>query len=86
MKWAISCLALLTAASSQPAIGRASGCQDAIRSYSGAVDEISSTLRRYASCVESSRGQDDCSFEFGRIRSAQWDFESAVSSYKNECE
>jgi hypothetical protein len=60
-------------------------CRDAVDRYNSALDDVSSTLRRYASCVSSSRGHDDCSSEFRRLRNAQDDFESAVSEYESEC-
>ena len=64
----------------------ASQCKYAADSYNSAVDSIGYALKRYARCVEGSAGSDDCSLEFRRLRSAQSDFESAVSSYRSECE
>jgi hypothetical protein len=61
-------------------------CQDAISQYNSAVSDISAALRRYTSCLSDSNGHDDCSTEFHRIRSAQDDFESAVSKYGMECD
>ena len=63
----------------------AAGCNDAIDSYNSAVDDISYNLRRYSGCVTNSQASDDCSFEFRRLKYAQDDFESAVSSYSYEC-
>jgi hypothetical protein len=60
-------------------------CQEAISEYNSAVSDISTTLRRYTNCVSSSNGHDDCSSEFRRLRSAQDDFENAVSKYGLEC-
>ena len=73
---------------SNPAIAQRDtpDCHDAIDKYNSAVDDISSALRRYSSCVSDSRGRDDCSSEFGHLKSAQSDFEDAVSAYGNECE
>lgn len=62
-----------------------SECSSAVDAYNSAVDEISSKLKRYAGCVEGSRGTDDCSYEFRRLKSAQYDFESAVSSFRSNC-
>jgi hypothetical protein len=58
----------------------ASDCSDEVQNYNNALEEVSSTLRRYSRCVADSRGHDDCSSEFRRLRNAQYDFESAVSS------
>jgi hypothetical protein len=40
---------------------------------------------RHAVVHADSRGHDDCPSEFHRLRSAQDDFESAVSSYQSDC-
>ncbi len=61
-------------------------CRDAIDRYNSAISDISSYLRRYTNCVSGSQGQDDCSSEFRRMKSAQDDFESAVSDYRSYCE
>ena len=61
-------------------------CEDAVDSYNGAVSEIEYQLGRYTRCLSNSAGEDDCNSEFRRLRSAQDDFESAVSSYRDECE
>ncbi len=58
----------------------ANDCSDEVQNYNNALEEVSSTLRRYSRCVADSRGHDDCSSEFRRLRNAQFDFESAVSS------
>ncbi len=60
-------------------------CQDAISEYNSAVSDITTALRRYASCISGSQGREDCSGEFRRLRSAQGDFENAVSKYMMEC-
>jgi hypothetical protein len=60
-------------------------CQDAIAAYNSAIDDVSTALRRYSSCLSNSQGHDDCSIQFRRLRSAQSDFESAVSRYGLEC-
>lgn len=61
-------------------------CDDAVSSYNSAMSDIESALKRYANCVSDSQGRDDCYSEFRRLRSAQDDFESAVSSYGSECD
>ena len=61
-------------------------CKDAIDQYNSARSDIADTLRRYASCAANSDGHDDCSSEFRRLKSAQDDFESAVSEYESECQ
>ena len=63
-----------------------SECRDAVDRYNSALDDVSDTLRRYSRCVSGSRGHDDCSSEFRRLKNAQDDFESAVSAYGSECD
>src|SRR5262245_41609148 len=82
----IVCLLTLILSSAAMAQRDRAACRDAIDRYNSAVSDISSYLRRYASCVSGSQGRDDCSSEFRRLRSAQDDFESAVSAYRNDCE
>jgi hypothetical protein len=61
-------------------------CREAIDKYNSATSDVSDALRRYANCVRDSVGHDDCSSEFSRSRSAQEDFESAVSAYETDCQ
>jgi hypothetical protein len=66
--------------------GRAyADCNLAVSSYNSAVSDIEMRLRRYTQCLANSQGTDDCSSEFRRLRSAQSDFESAVSDYQLNC-
>lgn len=60
-------------------------CDDAVQSYNSAISDIQSYLKRYTNCLSSSNGSDDCSSEFRRLRSAQSDYGSAVSSYQQYC-
>ena len=62
-----------------------SDCSDAVESYNSAMSEVEYGLKRYSRCVGSSQGGDDCSSEFRGLKSAHDDFESAVSSYGNDC-
>ena len=68
------------------ALGGPEECQEAIEGYNAAVDEIDYRLKKYVGCLSESQGQDDCYTEFRRLKSAQSDFESAVSDYQSECE
>lgn len=61
-------------------------CRVATDAYNSAIDDVAFTLKRYATCVSESKGRDDCSSEFRRLRSAQDDFESAVSAVGSECQ
>jgi hypothetical protein len=61
-------------------------CRSAIDQYNSAKRDVADELRRYANCIRDSDGHDDCSSEFSRLRSAQDDFESAVSEYESNCQ
>ncbi len=60
-------------------------CSDAISTYNSALSDIESYAKRYFRCIADSNGQDDCSSEFRKLKNAQSDFESAVSSYRLDC-
>jgi hypothetical protein len=60
-------------------------CQEAISDFESARSDISTALQSYVNCVSSSDGHDDCSSEFETLKSAQDDFEDAVSRYESEC-
>jgi hypothetical protein len=60
-------------------------CDSATSSCNMAISNISSYMSRYTSCLRGSDGQDDCSSEFRRLRSAQSDFEMAVLNFQTYC-
>jgi hypothetical protein len=62
-----------------------SECREAVDEYKSAKSDVADALRRYADCVSTSDGHEDCSVEFSTLHSAQDDFESAVSNYESEC-
>lgn len=62
------------------------GCQWAVDRYNSALSDISYAVSRYANCVGSSRGNDDCSMEFRRLKNAQSDFEQATMAYRFDCD
>lgn len=67
-------------------LAQSSDCQWAVDQYNSAMSDISYAVRRYASCVGSSRGFDDCSMEFLRLKNAQSDFEQASMAYRFDCD
>jgi hypothetical protein len=73
---------LMTA--SAPAVD-ADGCKAAMEDFTNARNDVSYTLKRYASCLSYSDGTDDCSSEFRKLKNAQSDVESAVSTGSYEC-
>ena len=66
----------------QPALA---DCDEAASAYNSVLSDIQTYLRRYTNCLSYSKGTDDCSSEFRRLRSAQSDLESAVSEYQAYC-
>lgn len=68
-----------------PAKADEEACRGATFVLRSAKTAVGDYLRRYASCVSRGDGRSDCSGEFSRLRSAQEDFESAVSDYQREC-
>lgn len=63
----------------------ADGCKTAIDNFTNARSGVAYTLKRYASCLSYSDGDDDCSSEFRKLKNAQSDVESAVSAASYEC-
>jgi hypothetical protein len=61
-------------------------CRDAKHGYREAKGEIPGYLRLYANCISSNTGDDDCESEFTQLKSAQEEFEDAVSNIQSECE
>jgi hypothetical protein len=87
LRRAISAVVALTlVAMFPPAIlADVDSCREAIRQFKSARADIASAFRTYGNCVSGSDGTEDCSSEFGQLRLAQDDFESAVSSYQSDC-
>jgi hypothetical protein len=63
----------------------AAKCRSAVDRYNTARNDIASFVRDYAGCVSYSRSDEDCSVEFGRLKSAQTELESAVSDSRSSC-
>ena len=82
----LSVIALLAGASAASSRADPAQCGEATSRYNSALDDVTDALRAYSRCVSDSRGHDDCSSKFSRLRSAQDDFESAVSNYLSECQ
>jgi hypothetical protein len=61
-------------------------CEDATSSAEYAASELSNYANRLQSCAESADYSDDCSMEFSHTRSAQDEYESAVSDVSSYCE
>lgn len=86
LAWRLAFAPLLLLLNDATAQRNPAECKDAIDSYNSSIDDISSYLRRYSRCVSDSRARDDCSSEFRRLKSAQGDFETAVSNYRSYCD
>jgi hypothetical protein len=86
MKHAVLIAVALATMSAPKAIADADDCRDAVSTYNSKLNDVDYALRRYGRCVSDSRGQDDCSSEFRRLRYAQDDFETAVNAIRSECD
>ncbi len=85
--WALAAAisALTLVASAPRAAADADDCRRAVEEYNSTLNELSDYIVRYNRCVGSSRGTDDCSLEFRRVKNAQFDFESNVSDHQIYC-
>lgn len=83
--WTSAATILMTLGTSGSAVA-GYDCKSSISEYRSALNDISSYLTRYSNCLEYSRGKDDCSTEFRRLKYAQDSFESAVSGISLYCE
>lgn len=60
-------------------------CESSINEIKSSRTDISYGLKRYVNCMTNSDGTDDCSTEFRRLKSAQDDYEGAVSGLQIYC-
>jgi hypothetical protein len=60
-------------------------CNSSITEYNSAISDIGLTMKRYTSCLNASNGNDQCSFEFRRLKSSQDSFESSVDNITVYC-
>lgn len=60
-------------------------CAEARTRAERAASELADYARRLRTCAESSDYSNDCSSEFRRVKNAQYDYESAVSSVSSDC-
>jgi hypothetical protein len=60
-------------------------CSEARTRAERAASELADYARRLRTCAESSDYSNDCSTEFRRVKNAQYDYESAVSSVSSDC-
>jgi hypothetical protein len=56
-----------------------------VERYNTAIQDIADRMKRYSRCLSDSAGNDDCSSEFRKLKSAQDDYECAVNEYRSEC-
>ena len=60
-------------------------CACAASRYNATLNDVGLALQRFSGCTATSGGRDKCSREFHRLKSADDDFEDAVSSYRSDC-
>lgn len=62
------------------------GCREAIGRYNAIIQDVSTQLQVYTTCVTNSRGAKDCGGAFSRLRAVQGGFEDAVNAMRQECQ
>jgi hypothetical protein len=63
----------------------AANCSDATTQYTSSLSSLGMSLTRYARCLQNSKGLDDCSGEFRRVRGTQTAFELAIAARQTYC-
>ncbi len=84
MKHVLTVLIVVLATSSAVHVAHADAreCREDVDHYNSVLGDVTDSLKRYANCVASSRGHDDCSTEFRHLKNDQGDFESAWVSIR----
>jgi hypothetical protein len=77
-------VALATSAAVHMAHANSGECREDVDHYNSVPGEVTDSLKRYANCVASRGGHDDCSTEFRHPKNGQ--SESAVSEIESDCE
>ena len=70
---------------SQSKTGKSDECRESTHRAESAASELADRARKLRNCAEAQDYSDDCDTEFRRVRNAHSDYESAVSSVRNEC-
>ena len=60
-------------------------CARSTTRYNAALNNVQSTLGPFQACTASSAGRDNCSREFGRLKSAGDDYKDAVPDFRSDC-
>lgn len=60
-------------------------CADAVNDYNVVLPRLNDATQRFNTCVADSKGMDDCSVAFRRLRAAHDEFSSAVAVYVKQC-
>ena len=68
-----------------PCSAFADECSDAVLDYNAVLNRLEDAMQKFSACAANSLGVDNCSKEFGRLRSAFGEFESTVLIYRKEC-
>lgn len=58
-------------------------CADYISHYQSVSSDLGDRFKRYAKCLASSGGRDDCDTEFRRLKNAQSDFSESVEHLRS---
>jgi hypothetical protein len=77
--------AFAAAVMSAPAVF-ADECGDTVRDYNAVLSRLTDAIEQFSICIADSKGLDDCSGPFGRLRSVHGQFASVVAIYSKQCE
>jgi hypothetical protein len=61
-------------------------CGDTVRDYNTVLSRLTDAIEQFSSCIADSKGMNDCSGPFGRLRSVHSQFASVVAIYSKQCE
>jgi len=75
---------VVSLASAQFAV--ADECGDTVRDYNSVLSKLTDAMEQFSTCVADSKGMDDCSKQFVRLRLVHNQFASVVAIYSKQCQ
>jgi hypothetical protein len=78
-------IVLIVVALAAAQAAQADECADAVNDYNAVLPRLNDATQRFNTCIADSKGMDDCSAAFRRLRAAHDEFSSAVAVYVKQC-
>ena len=75
----------MTIALAAPQAAWADECGNAVTDYNAVLLALNDATQKFSACVAGSLGTDSCAREFGQLRTAYGEFQSAVAIYVKQC-